>query len=462
MASMVTRSGGRRNVPLSAAGPPAATGGVSQPRPARLHVVIRPANGAAAFSDGDLAGLLAQLRDCGTVVDGAGGARYVRRLRTVDLDALRDAWPASASISHATINHARPGSLKDFASQLHDHLARDLAQPLAPPGGSGAVAGGRQAASEGDAGGSGRGGVSAAAVTPDSAVFSQSGSAATRLAALRAEVDNVPNLPADLLRALLTCARVHPPPAADAGAAEMRYSWLQVILQRNRELLALAAPPPLTGGAAGGVAAAVAPAAEPDAPPPPPSAGGAAGGGVDMYDLTFGMGRDAPFERAPDPALRPARRQLLLARVMAAQASRLGAQLGAGDAAAAAATQVQIMALAGDEQRRARAVALLGAGVVAEVEEELMVEAFTRSGDSASMATLRKSLLGRRLRRRRKKARRAATQPRPAGGAAPQGKRRRRGKGRQRVCYRCGERGHIRPDCPQNSGSSGSSSEDSA
>ena len=73
-----------------------------------------------------------------------------------------------------------------------------------------------------------------------------------------------------------------------------------------------------------------------------------------MYDLTFGMGRDAPFERAPDPALRPARRQLLLARVMAAQASRLGAQLGAGDTAAAAATQVQIMALAGDEQRRAK------------------------------------------------------------------------------------------------------------
>ena len=114
-----------------------------------------------------------------------------------------------------------------FSAASPSAAGGDLAQPLAPPGGSGAAAGGRQAASEGDAGGSGRGGVSAAAVTPDSAVFSQSGSAATRLAALRAEVDNVPNLPADLLRALLTCARVHPPPAADAGAAEMRYSWLQ-------------------------------------------------------------------------------------------------------------------------------------------------------------------------------------------------------------------------------------------
>ena len=56
-------------------------------------------------------------------------------------------------------------------------------------------------------------------------------------------------------------------------------------------------------------------------------------------------------------------------------------------------------------------------------------------------------------------ARRAGKRPRAAGatpGAKPGAKRRRR------RCYRCGERGHIRPDCPQNSGSSGSSSAGSA
>ena len=228
-------------------------------------------------------------------------------------------------------------------------------------------------------------------------------------------------------------------------------------------------------GAAAALAAAAAAALPPgvspaaDTPPlaPAPSAG--AGGGVAEagHALTYGSERDAVFGAAPDETKAGAVRQLRVAQVMEAYAARLREQLAAGDAAGAAATLAALTALASDEKRRARAVAVLGEEAVAHVEEALLVEELTCSGDSTATAELRKALLGEELRRRRRRRRTGKSSRRaPGAGASSAGRPVKRAKGEKletRKCYRCDKRGHISPNCPLaegGGGSSGSSSED--
>ena len=177
-----------------------------------------------------------------------------------------------------------------------------------------------------------------------------------------------------------------------------------------------------------------------------------------LRELNYGQSEAGVFERAADPAHAEALRSYRLANVFTGSLQLLGRQLAAAGTAAATTALPALLALADDEARRARAVAMLGAAEVANVESELLVAEYTRSGDDAATATLRKKLLGKLLRKRQRAARRAAA-VRPSAGSSAGGKRKR---GRRPRCYTCNKRGHIAVNCTAGGGSDDSSSESSS